>query len=142
MLYPFLKAIHLICVVSWFAGLFYIFRLFVYHVQNWDKAQVRSVFETMERKLLNIIVIPAGAASLVSGVALLVVNPELLSRNWMWFKFLFVAVLIGYSVLSCWVHRSFVKNRLVFTERACRWLNEVPTIALIAISLLVFLKPR
>jgi len=75
MTYPALKAPHLICVVSWFAAMFYIFRLFVYHVQNWENEQLRQVLGTMERKLITYIMFPAGVASALSGIPLLLLNP-------------------------------------------------------------------
>ena len=141
MLYLSLKAFHLVCVISWFAAMFYIFRLFVYHVQNWQKPEMRKVFEVMELKLIHFIMIPAATLSLLSGATMLAVNPALLDRHWIWFKFVFVLMLLGYSGYSRWVQRQFAKNRLVLSEKACRWFNEVPTIALIGISILVFLKP-
>ena len=141
MLYLSLKAFHLICVVSWFAAMFYIFRLFVYHVQNWQKPEMRKVFEVMERKLIRFIMIPAANLSLLSGIAMLTINPSLLRQHWIWLKFAFILILLGYSGYSYRVQRQFAKGQLVLSEKACRWFNEVPTIALIGISVLVFLKP-
>jgi protoporphyrinogen IX oxidase len=141
MTYLLIKSLHLICIVSWFAGMFYIFRLFVYHVQNWDSLPMCQVFLTMERKLLTYIILPAASASFLSGISLLWLNPTLATQHWIWLKLCFVVVLLAYCALSFWVHLQFRKRLLVFSEKSCRLLNEIPTLALIAISLLVFIKP-
>lgn len=139
--YQLLKSVHLICVVSWFAGMFYIFRLFVYHIKHWAQSEVREVLAIMERKLLKYIVAPAAAASLASGGALLFANPGLLDQRWLWLKFLFVSMLLAYCYLAFWVHLRLDRGELAISEKSCRLINEVPTLALIGISLLVFLKP-
>ena len=141
MLYLTCKSIHLMAVISWFAGMFYIFRLFVYHSQTWENEFSRNIFSTMERRLIRFIILPAACGSLVTGLSMIWMNPILISRHWLWLKLSFVILLIMYSLLSFWVHSQFRKGRRVLSEKACRAINEVPTLALIAISLLVFLKP-
>jgi putative membrane protein len=142
MLYSVCKSIHLIFVISWFAGMFYIFRLFVYHAQNWDNGSSRSIFSNMERKLIAFIILPAATGSLTTGLTMILLNPILLTRHWLWLKLVFVLLLLVYSLGSFWVYKQFLHGRRVFSEKACRFINEVPTLALIAISFLVFLKPE
>lgn len=141
MTYQTIKALHLIFVISWFAGLFYIFRLFVYHIQNWDHAHTRSVISLMEGRLISYIMLPAAFGSLGFGLAMLISNTSLLQTGWIWAKLSFVLLLFIYHGLAWWAHIEMKRGRKVFPERACRLLNEIPTLALIAISLLVFLKP-
>lgn len=142
MTFTLVKSIHLVCVVAWFAGMFYIFRLFVYHVQNRNSEQICRVFLVMERKLLVYIMLPAAFASVVSGSFMLWLNPLLLMKHWLWLKFCFVILLLFYNAFSYWVHTQLSQKRPVLSERSCRLINEVPTLALIAISFLVFLKPE
>jgi len=139
--YQTLKALHLVFVISWFAGLFYIFRLFVYHLQNWEHPHTRSVICLMERRLIRYIMLPAAVGSLGFGLALLSSNNSLLHTGWIWAKLSFVLLLFIYHGLAWWTHIEMKHGRAIFSERACRAINEIPTIALIAISLLVFLKP-
>ena len=91
MLYLYLKAIHIIFVVSWMAGLFYIVRLFIYHVEANDRTESERItlqrqFEVMQHKLWYIITTPAMAISFLAGIAMIWVNPVLLSMNWMLVK--------------------------------------------------------
>src|SRR5262245_1468290 len=91
-----LKAFHIIFVVTWFAGLFYLPRLFVYHAPS-DDAPGRDRFATMERRLFGIMTI-GGTLALTFGVAMIAANPALLTYNWLRLKLVLVAALIGYHV--------------------------------------------
>lgn len=141
MSYNLLKALHIIFVVSWFAGLFYIFRLFVYHIENWEKEDVTKVFLVMERKLLNYIMTPALLLTLYFGVMMLIENPVLLKAGWMHIKLCMVLFLFVYHGYSYYVHSQLKRQNKILTSKWCRIINEVPTIALIVISLMVFLRP-
>lgn len=141
MSYNLIKAFHIIFVVSWFAGLFYIFRLFVYHVENWDKADVCRVLETMERKLLKFIMAPAMVLTIVFGVWMLMLNPILFKQGWMHIKLCMVVFLVIYHFYSYYVHTQLKNKNKILTSKWCRIINEVPTVALIVICLMVFLRP-
>lgn len=137
--YLWIKAFHLIFVVTWFAGLFYLPRLFVYHVQSSDVA-VHAQLRVMERRLLFITHI-GGALAIVFGVATLAMAPAFLQQGWLHAKLGFVACLIAYHA-----YLVRLKNRLARDERphGARWLrvfNEIPAVLLIAIVLLAVLKP-
>jgi putative membrane protein len=140
----YLKAFHIVFVVTWFAGLFYLPRLFVYHADCADDAS-RSRFVVMERRLFGIMTI-GGALALVFGTAMLLVAhqyspPGYLAFGWMQVKLVLVALLLGYHV-AC--HRCLVAFRCERNSRSARWyrwFNEAPGLLLIAIVLLAVLKP-
>lgn len=134
-----LKAFHIISVITWFAGLFYLPRLFVYHADAKDSISIVR-FEIMERRLFAIMTIGA-AASLAFGLAMLVAAPAYLTMEWLRIKLLFVILLIGYHVYCYKLMGDFVRNR---NSRSARWyraFNEVPSLLLIAIVLLAVVKP-
>lgn len=139
--YRLLKAFHVIFIVAWFAGLFYIFRLFVYHVENWEEKKVCEIFSVMERKLLNYIMTPALVVSLCFGLAMLVQNNQLLKTPWMHIKLTLVFLLMVYHAYSYYVFFKFKNRQKILSSKACRIINEVPTLILIAVCILAFLKP-
>jgi protoporphyrinogen IX oxidase len=136
-----LKALHIIAVIAWFAGLFYIFRLFVYHAHHRGNLEICKVFVTMESKLLRIIMIPASVVVLFSGTALAIALPGTFESTWFYAKLFSVLLLFAYQSLSFVTHRRFSKGDIFLTEKQCRFVNEVPTILLIGIVTLVVLKP-
>jgi len=140
-LYLSIKALHLISMVCWFAGLFYIFRLFVYHRMKAESAEACALLEVMERKLLNYITVPASIATLIFGLWLLALNPALLHGAWIWVKLCFVFVLFGYQDFSRVTRKRFAKRDFFLSEKACRMTNELPTLVLIAVVFLAVLKP-
>lgn len=139
--YLWLKAGHVIAVVAWYAGLFYIFRLFVYHVQQRDQPEVAATLAVMERRLLRAIMFPAAVVSILLGVAMLVKMPYLLGQPWMHAKLGAVGLLLGYHALAAWVRARFATGDYVLSERACRVLNEVPTVLLFIIVIAVIVRP-
>jgi putative membrane protein len=136
-----LKALHLISMVAWFAGLFYMFRLFVYHAENADKSETTRLLTLMARRLYYRITVPAFLATLVCGIAMLVANPAYLSMGWMHAKLTFVVLLIGYHHYVGYVHKRFARGEVFLSSKQCRMWNEVPTLLLIAIVLLAVLRP-
>ena len=134
-----LKALHVIAMVTWFAGLFYLPRLFVYHADAKDSIGAER-FCIMERRLFALMSIGAGA-TLAFGIAMLVVNPSYLTLGWLRAKLVLVALLIVYH-LHCYKFTvDFARNR---NARAARWyrgFNEVPTLLLIGIVILAVVKP-
>jgi putative membrane protein len=139
--YLWVKAWHVIAVIAWYAGLFYIFRLYVYHVQNRDDRAVTATLEVMERRLMRAIMTPAMVIAIALGVTMLVQNPALLTMPWMHAKLGAVAFLLGYHGLASWTRKKFAAGDYVFSETACRWINEVPTVLLLVIVIAVIVRP-
>lgn len=134
-----LKAFHIVFVVTWFAGLFYLPRLFVYHAATSDAPGVER-FKIMERRLFALMT--AGATlTVVFGTATLMMAPGFLQSGWMHAKLTLVAGLVGYHA---WCYRILLDFRHGRNRRSERWyrgFNEVPTVFLIGIVLLVVVKP-
>jgi len=139
--YLVLKALHIIFMVAWFAGLFYIFRLFVYHAKYRDQPEMCRAYSLMERKLLYIIMHPAMLLTVLFGLLLISQNPAVLSAHWFYLKMILVAVLIAYQIFAGITHKRFSRGDFFLSERACRLINEIPTIILIGVVFLVVLKP-
>ncbi|MDY6948983.1 MAG: protoporphyrinogen oxidase HemJ [Pseudomonadota bacterium] len=136
-----LKALHIIFVTTWFAGLFYLPRLFVYHaaLAASDRAGAER-FKIMERRLFAMMTV-GGVLTLVFGTATLMQVPGFLQTGWMHAKLTLVAGLIGYHV---WCHRLLLRFRHDRNQRSERWyrgFNEVPTVFLFGIVILVVVKP-
>ncbi len=141
MAYLWLKAIHVIAVIAWMAGIFYIFRLFVYHVQQRASESMAAVFRTMEHKLLRVIMLPAGALSVLFGVWMIRERQDFLHQPWLWVKLLSVAGIIAFHGFSEYTAKRFARGDYFLTEKQCRALNEVPTILMFVIVFMVILKP-
>ncbi len=140
MLYLWLKALHIIAMVCWFAGLFYLPRLFVYHAMSSD-AVSHERFCVMERKLYRGIMQPSMLATLVLGAWLLYLNPAWLSMGWLHVKLTLVAILVGYQHLCGAQLRAFARGKNARGHVFFRWFNEVPVLFLLAIVILVVVKP-
>ena len=141
-LYLFLKSLHLIAVISWMAGLLYLPRIFVYHVENFKKKEITDIFEIMEKRLYIYIMRPAMLFSWIFGIALIYINGlDVLTNLWMQLKLLLVIILSIYHEYlgKCLNH---LKNRTnTKTSKYYRYLNEVPTLLLILIIFIVIIKP-
>ncbi|MCG7375039.1 protoporphyrinogen oxidase HemJ [Pseudomonas luteola] len=140
MLYLWIKALHIIALVCWFAGLFYLPRLFVYHAQSEDTVS-RERFILMERKLYRGIMLPSMLATLVFGIVLLVLNPGWLSQGWMHTKLALVFLLVGYHHMCGSMLKRFARGENKHSHVFYRWFNEAPVLILIAIVILVVIKP-
>ena len=134
-----LKAFHIVFVVTWFAGLFYLPRLFVYHAMSQDEA-TRSTLITMQRKLLGITHV-GGALALIFGTWMVVEVPAWLNHSWMHAKLGFVAGLVAYHAWCTMLVQRFARGENTHGHVWYRWFNEAPAVLLIAIVLLVVLKP-
>jgi putative membrane protein len=132
-----LKAFHIIFMVTWFAGLFYLPRLFVYHAMSKDKISLER-FVIMERKLFYGIMTPGGIITIILGFWLLDYG---YSGLWLNIKLLLVLLLVIYHGYCFKYLMDFKHNRNKHSHIFFRWFNEVPVILLIAIILLVELKP-
>ena len=136
---PWIKAWHVIFMVTWFAGLFYLPRLFVYHASTTDTAGVER-FRVMERRLFAIMTI-GGLMTAVFGLWLLVLNPSLLSTGWMKVKLALVVLLVAYHVWIAQLMREFAAGRNTRSARWYRWFNEAPSLLLVGIVLLAVARP-
>ena len=132
--------------VSWFAALFYMPRLYIYHVEAKEQEEgevlkaLEDRFKTMQKKLWHIIGIPAGILTVGFGVGMIVLQPYLLEQPWMHLKLFFVILLIGYHVMTGRVRQKLAKGLPVWSSMKLRLWNEVATILLIAIVFVVVLK--
>ena len=134
-----LKSFHIIFVVTWFAGLFYLPRLFVYHAAATD-AQVQQTLAIMERKLM-IMTHIGGSLSWLFGLLLVAQTPAWLAQEWMHIKLLLVLFLTAYHLYCLKLVSLFAAGENRRNHRWYRWFNEIPTVILIAVVLLVVLKP-
>jgi protoporphyrinogen IX oxidase len=134
-----LKAFHVIAVVTWFAGLFYLPRLYVYHADAKDSISIER-FGIMERRLFALMTIGA-AASVGLGAAMLAAAPIYLTMEWLRIKLLLVLLLIAYHGLCYKLMRDFAENRNGHSAKWYRGFNEIPSLLLIAIVLLAVVKP-
>jgi protoporphyrinogen IX oxidase len=133
------KAWHVVFMVTWFAGLFYLPRLFVYHAATTDSAGIER-FRIMERRLFAIMTIGA-ALTTAFGLWLLAREPVLLETGWLRAKLALVALLIGYHAWLGKLVRDFAAGRNAHSPLWYRWFNEVPTLLLIGIVLLAVARP-
>ena len=136
------KALHLIAVISWMAGLLYLPRIFVYHAENQHKEDISKVFKTMERKLYFYIMTPAMFLAWFFGFVLFfIIGFDVLSTTWIQFKLIFVILLTFYHFYLGYFLSKLKSNKNTKTSRFFRIINEVPTILLILIVFIVIFKP-
>ena len=140
--YLLFKSLHLIAVVSWMAGLLYLPRIFVYHVENKEKKEATDIFEVMEKKLFYYIMYPAMIFTWIFALALIYLNGvEIFSQLWMQIKIVLVILLSVYNEYLGKCLISLKNNSNTKTSKFYRIINEVPTIMLIFIVFLVIFKP-
>lgn len=143
--YLYIKALHVIFVVSWFAGLFYIVRLFIYTKEAYEKEEpaktiLTNQFILMQKKLWFIITWPAAIGTFVFGIWMLVLNPSLLFFPWMWLKLILVGLLALYH-LQCQVYVRDQKARIFkVSSFKLRLFNELATVFLVAIVFLIIVR--
>lgn len=141
--YPWIKAFHIVAVISWMAGLFYLPRLFVYHVERAPAgSETSETFKVMEHKLLRLIMAPAMIATWILGI-LLALTPGIVdwSAGWFYVKLLGVA---GLTVFHHWLgkrRRDFETDSNSRSGRTYRLMNEVPTLAVLVIVIMVVVRP-
>lgn len=141
MSYTLIKSLHIIGVVAWFAGLFYIFRLYVYHTENKDKKDICDLLEIMERRLYRAITTPAMIWTLCMGLGMLFLNPDLLKTSWFKLKLAALLPLFGYHFFSGYTRKRFKDGDFFLSSKQCRMINEVPTLVLIIVVVLAVTKP-
>jgi len=140
--YLLFKSLHLIAVISWMAGLLYLPRIFVYHVENYQKKETTEIFETMERKLYFYIMRPAMLISWLFGILLIYqIGFESFSQLWLQLKIFFVIILTVYHEYLGKCMTSLRDGSNSKSSRFFRIINEIPTILLILIVFIVIFKP-
>ena len=140
--YLLFKSLHLISVVSWMAGLLYLPRIFVYHVENKEKKEAAEIFEIMEKKLFYYIMRPAMIFTWIFGLVLIYLNGiEIFSQLWIQIKIVLVILLSVYNDYLGKCLLSLKDNSNTKSSKFFRVINEVPTIMLIFIVFLVVFKP-
>ena len=140
-IYLILKALHLISVITWFAGIFYLPRLFVYHAAADDQIS-KDRFVVMETKLYRFIMNPSMIITLILGIWMLTLNwTGFSSENWIWIKIALVAALIGYHHYCLGIIKAFSRGEVRHSEKFFRIFNEVPVLILISVVFLAVLKP-
>lgn len=145
MLYNYIKSLHLIFVVTWFAGLFYIPRLFIYHIEAWqkpspDKEILSEQLKLMTKRLWYIITWPSAILSTVFAIWLLILMPGWLQQPWMHVKLAFVVLLFVYHMKCHQIFKQMQRDEVKYTSQFMRIWNEVATIILFAVVFLVILK--
>jgi putative membrane protein len=139
-LYPWLKALHIIAIIAWMAGMLYLPRLFVYHCEAAVGSVQSETFKVMERRLLRAIINPAMVASWVLGLWL-AWSGNFLSSPWLYGKLVLVLVMSAvHGMLARWT-KDFAADRNRHSQRFFRMMNEVPTLLMIGIVILVVVKP-
>ncbi len=140
--YLWLRALHIIAVISWMAGLLYLPRLYVYHCGVAPGSEASETFKVMERKLLRYIMNPAMIATFVFGIGLIwMLSPGIWSQGWLHAKLTLVAALaVMHGMMAKW-RRDFEQDRNRRPARFFRWMNEVPTLLMIGIVILAVIKP-
>ena len=140
--YLLFKSLHLIAVISWMAGLLYLPRIFVYHVENSEKKETTEIFEVMEKRLYFYIMRPAMILSWFFGIILIYISGiDIFSQFWMHIKLGLVVLLTIYHEYLGICLKSLKLNTNTKTSKFFRIINEVPTIILIFIIFIVIFKP-
>ncbi len=155
LVFSLLKAIHLIAAVSWFAGLFYLPRLFIYHqtllnlkpgdeklVLDDANTKTHETFVRMQSKLLRIIMLPAMIVTWGAGLGMIVNVPGVLvSASWLWIKIALLIVLTGFHLYARYYHAQLADGRAMLGDGRLRLLNEIPTVVLVIVIPLAVFQP-
>jgi putative membrane protein len=135
-----IKSLHVMAIISWMAGQLYIYRLFVYHAMETETV-VMERLQVMERRLLNGITTPAGVISVITGVAMLALQPALLTQPWMHAKLTFAVGLLVMNALCYRYRKQLISAPHAVPHKTFRLLNEVPTLLMIGIVIMIIVRP-
>lgn len=141
MTYLWIKTFHILAVITWMAGAFYIFRIFAYHTKHRAQRETAAVFREMERKMMMVVMRPGAVLSVALGIAMLVSKPELLAHRWLHVKLAAVLGMIAFHGYAEWTAARLARDEYVLTERQARLMHVVPTILLFVIVAMVIVKP-
>ena len=139
--YDVIKSLHLIAVISWMVGLLYLPRLFVYHNESMQKSDLDKTFLIMEYRLYHYIMNPALILTSLFGLYLLNQSQYLLSENYFLLKSIFVFLLIVFHAYLYFLYKDFKKGYRIKSTKFYRIINEIPTVLMIIVIFLIFLKP-
>lgn len=143
--YQYLKSLHLIFVITWFAGLFYIPRLFIYHIEANSKPKDQKdilieQFKIMSKRLWLIITLPSAILAIGFAIALFVLNPGLINLDWMKVKLIFVFLLILYHIKTHLIYKELQNDKINYSSNFMRYWNEGAMIILFSVVFLITLK--
>ena len=136
-----LKAGHLISMVAWFGGLFYMGRILVYHAENVGRTEMTDLLKLMARRCQRGISTPAMLGTLGFGLSMLALRPDYLGAGWLRLKLGFVVALVLYHLYMARVRERFARDDVFLSSTQCRVRNELPLLALIPVVLLAVLRP-
>ncbi|MCY7391816.1 MAG: protoporphyrinogen oxidase HemJ [Leptolyngbyaceae cyanobacterium CAN_BIN12] len=145
MAYFWFKAFHIVGIVCWFAGMFYLPRLFVYHAEAYEQPEpARSIltnqYQVMEKRLYSIIMTPAMLLTIAMAIGLVTTEPEVMKEPWMQIKLGFVLLLVGYHHYCKRIMKKLAANECKMTGQQFRWFNEIPTVFFVIIVMLAVFK--
>lgn len=145
MAYLWFKSFHIVAFVSWFAGLFYLPRLFVYHTEANEQPEIardilKKQYSIMEKRLMNIITTPAMVLTLLMAAGMLYLSPELLKQTWLHVKIGLVAILLAYHFYCRRIIKQLEAGETPLNAQQFRWFNEFPTFFLVVIVMLAIFK--
>ena len=139
--YELVKILHLISLITWMAGLFYLPRLFVYHAKSTINSEQSATFKVMERKLLKIIMNPAMLITWITGITFSIIQPIVWIQGWFYAKLMLVFLLTGYHFSLGQLQKKFAEDKNTNSHVFYRFYNEVPTVLMIVIIIVVILQP-
>jgi protoporphyrinogen IX oxidase len=145
MAYNWFKAFHIVGFVTWFAGMFYLPRLFVYHAEAYEQPEparsiLKNQYQIMEKRLSRIIMTPAMILTLAMAVGLVSLEPSLLKEPWLHAKLALVAILLGYHGYCSRLMKQLAADQCQWTGQQFRWFNEFPTVFFVLVVLLAVFK--
>ncbi len=145
MAYFWFKALHIVGIVCWFAGLFYLPRLFVYHAEAYEQPEpaqtvLKQQYQIMEKRLYSIIMTPAMVLTVAMAIGLVTTEPEVLKQPWMHIKLACVLLLIGYHHYCKRIMKKLAADECAMTGQQFRWFNEFPTVFFVIVVLLAVFK--
>ncbi|NMG07248.1 protoporphyrinogen oxidase HemJ [Brasilonema sp. UFV-L1] len=145
MAYSWFKAFHIVGIVVWFAGLFYLVRLFIYHVEAEQEPEpartiLKNQYQIMEKRLYSIITTPGMLVTVAMAIGLLTTEPDVLKEGWLHVKLGFVVLLLGYHHYCKRLMKQLAQDTCKWNSQQLRALNEAPTVMLVVIVLLAVFK--
>ena len=135
------KALHLIFMVSWYAGLFYTFRLFIYYIENIQSEQITDLLKKMSYRLYFFVATPSMLLTLIFGLVLLLQNFFYMQMGWFHLKLTLLFLLICYHLFVGYTFSKFIKGEIFLSTRQCRYLSHVPEVLLTLIIFVAIFKP-
>ncbi len=145
MAYYWFKAFHLVGIVCWFAGMFYLPRLFVYHAEAYEQPEparsiLKNQYQVMEKRLYSIIMTPAMLLTVAMAIGLITIEPDVLKQPWMHVKLACVALLLGYHHFCKRIMKKLAADECQMTGQQFRWFNEFPTVFFVIVVMLAVFK--